>query len=526
MMHRNARKLLPLVLAATLAMAQACASTQTPKPSEASTFEPVVSAPAETASILIPNTIPSAINFDDTVARLNDALKANGQNVKFLLQAVSYDNAGNSSFLTKAKAELAAGNPSADAYALGFDDSAALFDGGLTMDVTNLVRQNAPVYFSKYGDIFNDQLTGIPVGVYGRPVWFKTALVLRQDFLEAGNGISTVDGLFHFLDEAIVKPGKQCCVLADPESLVSQWALESGYYRLSLFGVDGYLYAAKDDPQCAPVPLENIPGLDGFLASMMQYYKNGSLNGSIYSMYSRDPVGFVKNLGDYYVSSPFAWLSWIPGKFSAQLFSPEQPSLFSDPAYVEELAIPASCPQGRAMEVARFVEWCNSSQENYDVVMYGQKGVDFNIEGTRFAPLKGGQSQNIKDIRQMQGLFFTWPGASALSNNDFFRLPVSAPDNVEQLVDAGRKSDLRFEANKRLKTDRKTMEAMLKLGGGLSQIGRARDDALNGLIYAAPGAYTEDSYSQCKDALAKLRTDLLVADYKRIIGGLMDESAK
>ena len=511
------RRSLLSALALSMVFAMSSCSVPSAEPTPEDTFMPVVSAPVKMATILIPNTIPSAMRFDDTVERLNSAVKAAGQNVEFKLQAVTYSSLGNS-FVEKARQEMAAGNPSATAYALSIDVSTAFFRENLTMDVTELVRQNASIYYSKHSGIFGDILTGIPVGIYSQPVCFKTALMLRSD-IAPGRVIGTTEELFKLMDELAVKSENKLTVLADPEHLVSQWALEKGFYSLRLFGVDGYLYAALNDKQCTPVPLEKISGLDAFMTEMKSYYKTGMLSGEFYEVYSRETAGFVKNIGDYYVSNPFTWLSWIPGDFFAQYLSPEQPSVFSEPSYVEELAIPAACPPAEAAEVARFVEWYNASQENYDTVLYGGQGVDFVSEGARFAPMREGKRLNMKNIMEMQGLFFTWPGATVLSNTDYYRLPASAPANVEELYEKGLslRTTMMYEANSFLKADTKTMVEMEKLSEGMADICRARNDAINNLIYATPYAYTDYYYTRCLESLEKLATDRLVDDYKRII---------
>lgn len=516
---QSMKKLACIIIAAAVVTALPACATGGASPTPLDTFEPIVSMPVETAKILVPNSIPSAIKYDTVMQSLNDALKAHGQNVEFELRTVTY-NSGNS-FVQKAREELAAGKPSADAYAMGYDDSLAFFQDGLTMDVTELVQQNASIYYSKYENTFEKRLSGIPVGIYGKPVWMKTALILRKDFQDAGAGISTLDGLFRFLDDSVAASGKQYMVLAEPGVLVNQWALEQGYYRLDQFGVYGYLFAAINDSQCTPVPLESIPGFEGFIKAMKDHYKAGVLDDNIYTVYSKEPVGFVKDLGDYYISNPFGWLSWIPGEFSAQLFSPELPAAYSSPTYVSELSIPAVCPPAKAAGIASFVEWYNSTQENYDVVLYGQTGTDFNAEGTRFSPLKDGKKQSLISITQMSGLFFTWPGATMLSNNEFIRLPASAPANVEQLYDSGIKSGQRFTADRYLKNDRETMVKMGKLGAGLGEVVSARSDALNGLIYASPYTYTDAIYTGCMDKLGKLSTDRLVDDYIRLIREFM-----
>lgn len=508
---------------ASMLMTSACSSTKTaPAASPAVTFEPAPAKAVEKAKIAVSSYWKEG-TFDAITKRLNDAIAAAGQNVEFEVQTIQYVQGNNNGFLDKVKAELAAGNPSADAYPFNFIDSGTLHDGGLTMDLTELIPQNAPVYYSKYKDLFPDTLTGIPTGIFSQPLWSKEALMLRQDFAGAGSGVNTIDGLFKFIDDTIVKPKKPYIMLAYESDLVMQWVLEKGYCDLSAIGEDGYLFCKADDSSYTPIPVESIPGFGDFITAMKQYRKNGSLDYPFNPHEGKEIIGFVYNLVNYYVTSPYTSVSFAAGDFAAQLFTPDMPAYFVDPVYTNELVIPALCDRDKAAEVVRFVEWMYASQDNYDSIIYGVKGKDFGDAGGRYTPLVDGKPLQGEGYEQLNGLFFSWPGSESLYNFDFFRLPSSAPANVETLVADGLKQNRRFSISDYIGTDRKSLDKIMNTSDEIKALCKQRDDTLNALIQSDPATFTKESLASSLDSLAKLNNKWLTDQYAAILKKLVDE---
>ncbi len=482
----------------------------------AAVVEPAPASQVRKARIAVP-TIWGEGYFDAIEKRVNAALAKAGQDVELVVQTAP-NNMGNANFLKQVKEELTAGTPSADAYTLFFADSLTLFNEGYTTDLTDWATQYAPAYAAKYASLLPVKLSGIPVGIRSHPLPYQLALMLREDYAESGKGIRTIDSLFRFIDETIVLPGNQQVVQAYENSLVLQWALEQGYYDLSKFGVGGYLLCNVNDADFTPVPLESIPGFAEFLTMMKQHWQNGSIGYTFDDNDGRECIAYVFAPSDFYQSSVYVSVPFAPGKFIAQPFSPEMPAYYLQPFYSYEIAVPGTCPQDQVASVLRFVEWMYGAQDNYDSVIYGEKGTDFVDVDGRYSPLKDGQAPQGKDFDLTDGLFFSWPGADILFNFDFFRLPSSAPDNVPKLVDDVMKQNLRFPFSTNLGVNNKTAsDALFRMSEEMEVLSRQRMQMLDQLIQGDPQSFNEVVLSSSLDRVTKLNNKGLVEHARALI---------
>lgn len=515
---------LTLAILTLLSISSCSLPPPTPTPTSKATFEPIPYAEAPKAKIAVP-TISKEGSFDKIEKQIIEALASAEQNVEFSIQTVKNVSGQNDDdvFTDKVKIELAAGAPTADAYLLNFVNSGKLFDAGLTMDLTELVPQNAPVYYSKYRDLFQEKLTGIPTGIFNQPLWEKAAVMLRDDFAPTGSGITSVEGLFKFIDDTIVKPKKKYVVLAYETDLAVQWALDKGYYLLNNFGVNGFLCCGIGDTSFTPVPMEEIPGFADFITAMKQLRQSGIIQYPFQSDEERDCIAFVYNLNNYYYPSPYLNVPIAKGNFDAQLFSPEKPGFFIIPHFGYELSIPKLCDKAKAVEVARFVEWMYGTQDNYDSIIYGKKGVDFADEAGVYTPMIGGKPLSGKGYDQMDGLFFRWPGATHLSNFDYYRLPSTTPDNVEKLVADGLKQNLRFPLAERIVLDKVIIDRLLKvISDDVMTVSKQRDDIIYMLIQSDPATFTKESLASDMETLRILNNKWLCEQYAAIIQGIIN----
>lgn len=438
-------KRLPALLAA---LALACCSTACgpaaedtlppPSPSETSaalpTFEPLQDDAGLHATIAI-YTMYSTSMYDEVVKRVNGYLATAGQAVEIELRNDPYG--GYVDGLTdKIRTELEAGTPSADAYALDTRAAAKLFEDGLAADVSALLVENAPNYRAKYGQMFPEPLHGIPVCLYGKPLILRPALVLRRELTPTVD-TGTIEGFLAFLDQDIRPSPEGWKIAAQPMDLVNQWALEQGFYALAGYGMVGGYYAALDENSITPVPLEEIPGFESFVERLAGLYTGGPLRIMGAQGAGASPAGMVKRLCDYYFLNPLVSLSSMEGQFTAYPFTPDLPVHTATPDYMRELVLPPLCPDDKAAAVARFVEWLYAAQDNYDLVVYGWKGLDFADAGGRFQPLLDGNPVQAISGESMARLVFLWPGAETFGNSEFLRLPSYAPDNLEKLIDEG-----------------------------------------------------------------------------------------
>ena len=435
-------KRLPALLAA-LTLALSCAAcgasgeTAPPpspaKPSAAAaTFEPRQAETGSHARIVM-YTMFSSSAYDGVAERVNQYLADAGQTVKIALLGDPYGGRS-SDLVDKLGKEFEAGKPSADAYALDPGAAKTLFSGGYVLDPTVLLTANAPDYRARYAKLFPEPLYGIPVNLYGRPLVMRPALVLRQE-IEPTVDTGTIDGFLDFLDRDVRTSPMGWQVVAQPNELVNQWALEQGYYSLDWFNIKGGFYMKLDDDGFTPVPLERLPGFADFVRRLTGYYNGGPLITMGEQGMGASPAGMVKNLGEYHILNPLVSVSAMGGQFTAYPFTADLPAVVASPDYMNMLVVPAACPQDKAVAIARFIEWLYGSQENYDVLAYGKKGVDFADEGGRFRPLLDGKPVQALTGETMTKVVFLWPGAEVFGNNDLLRLPYYAPDNLDQLLE-------------------------------------------------------------------------------------------
>lgn len=489
-------------------------------------FTPAVISKAENAKIIIWNYNESA--YSDIIKRINETLSSAKLNVQFVARDIDLKDTelkedGTIDYVKCFKKDQAAGTHAGDAYPFGYAESKPLSESGLTMDVSDIVRLYAPAYYAKYNGLFPDKLDCIPMCIENNPRWMKTALMLRKDFTAAGGEISTVEGLFKFLDDVIVTSDEPSTVLADPRTLVDQWALDRGYYSLSAYGIAGCLYTAISDTQFTPVTLESIPGFEDFIVRMKQYYRIGVLSTPWEGVKGSDGIGFVKIIGQYYYISTTG-TDWLMGDFAVQLFSPGMPSFVSEPGYGSELVIPAQSTKDKAIEVIRFIEWMNANQENYDSIIYGTAGIDFNAAGGRYSPLIDGKAST--GFSQPK-VFATWPSAQYFYNNDYIRLPLLAPAQIEQLADEGVKQNLRFPLSSYMEPIRRNVpDNQLDISEEIKTIVAKRDEAMISIIYADSLSFNKASLTSGMQALAGIKNEWLISQSQLIIQNAVNSARK
>ena len=487
----------------------------------AATFAPAPAGETQKTRIAAFNEYFEPETYAGVLERLNKAVADAGQNVEFEVQYKHHQQGAATLFLDKVKAELAAGNPSADAYLFSFIDSAVLFNDGYTMELTDLVPSLAPVYYSRYKSIFQEKLTGVPVGIFSIPVISRTCLVLRQDFNGAGSSVDTTEEFFSFLDNTIANSKNKSTILAFPSIIATQWALEQGYYLLANYGMNGWVFAAINDPQCKPVLAESIPGCEDFLLQLMTHYYNGSL-----SIMSGQPgtevAGMVRDLSEYYSPYAYIWLSPVAGEVTAHPFTPELPAMKGWPGYVNELSIPAVCAGEKVADAIKFVEWLYTDQQHYDVVLYGEKGVDYAETGGRYTPLSAGKEVRTSDYAELKSLYFAWPGAEMLYNYDCMRLPACAPTNAEQLAEDGLRQTAGYPINTLFEPDWKAKSSKLNalINGDIQAEVMKREESFAKLTQDAGTYHTKEMIAKGMEELGKCRNQWLLEQYAAIIEAL------
>ena len=173
-----------------------------------------------------------------------------------------------------------------------------LLEDGYTQDLAKILPKAAPVLYDRYKPLFGKSVAGIPLSISHRTRGRAVALVLQGD-IAAGLGapIRTMSDVLDFVENGSAR-------IVDGASLNSAimdaWAGEQGYYPLERFDIVGQFYAAYADPDSTPVPVERIPGFDGFFRRSFRDFKDRKLlTSGDYSDSSGEGVaGYVGMLSD------------------------------------------------------------------------------------------------------------------------------------------------------------------------------------------------------------------------------------
>ena len=506
----------PLVLALLLSACSSSASSPSGTPTggllsnDSQTGDPpvVIAIPSWTTDLYIDNT------YSDILSRLEASLQTKGFNITFNLYPPENYH-GTDYYNPTVESNLDSGsNPygfqTADAYAVTSTEADFLYKKGLTMDVGQLVTRVAPTYYSRYRSLFKEIQPGIPVGISSEPMPSKTVVLLRND---VDSDITTLDGLFQFLDEKVA--GSSNIIMADPHSLIDAWAESNGYYPLST----GFLYAADNDPECTPVPLETLPGFAAFMKKMAGYYSNKELisawNGEQFWVEyttNKHVAGSVESLRSNFGYAPGYWLSWLNGDYTTHMIDPGQASPSYAPFARYELVLPKNLDATKADAIAHFVDWLYSSQENYDSVAYGQSGVDYTLQDEKFTPMKDGQAQNLVNITGLNKLFFTWPGMNVFVDSDYARLPAYAPSGIEDALKEARS----INDTRPLPIDRKSgIDGQIN---STAQEVASRRDAIFESLITLPATISDTMIDGTLAQLANQNTGLLIGEVSRLLG--------
>lgn len=468
------------------------------------TFMPILAptACAEKAVIVIPN-IYQGMQFKDILTRLNKSLVDAGVNVEITI------GGGYSDYIDYVKRELISGDTKADAYAIFQGDEKNIPENVDLMNIEPLLLTSAPLYFSRYKDAFDKKPKGLPMGLSSISFRVQVACMLRQDIEDIYKPeFNTVTDVLDFIELNFVQEKKACSILADPLELVEMWAFEQGLYPLGSVYSDGYFFARMDDMDCKPVLLESVPGFYDLIDRVTKLYKGGYLSNPHSPATGFDIIGLFRNLGDYYQPDSNLMFSWLSGQYVAHELYAQLPSFYIDSMdYRSELLIPADSTA--AVNVLSFVEWLYNSQDNYNMVMYGEKGVDFAIANDRLTMLKSGESPSIRSVNELFTVFMFWPGAVVFGSSDYNIVPASAPVNIDKLFNNGKGVQRRFPFEALLaKANDKSKEIFIPTAE-MRPVMDKRNELLGDIIYSV---FSMD-YSLKAKSLKSLKNDWLLEQY-------------
>lgn len=522
-MTARARVFVVILLVMFILVPTACAPSETtPPPPDMltlgpdNTFMPILvpTSSPEKAKIMVPNYY-QGIQFKDTLERLNKSLEAAGVNVEIVLSE-------NGNYLDTVKSQLVTGKTKADAYAISRGDEASIPENVELMDVQPMMPVTAPLYFSRYKDAFKNEPLGLPVGLSSFSFRVQMACMLRQDIENQYTPVlNTLSDVLDFIDTNFVQQNKNNSILADPLELVEMWAYEKGLYPLGGVYSDGYFFARIEDKQCKPVLLEKVQGFYEFIDRITPLYKKSYLSHPHNPAVGFDVVGLFRNLGDYYQPDSNLLFSWLQGQYVAHELYAQWPSFYVDNSdFRFELLIPAKSTA--SVDVMKFVEWLYTSQDNYNTVLYGQKGVDYKKENDRLVMLKDGSSANIRSVTDLFKVFMFWPGAVVFGSSDYNIVPASAPINIDSLFDNGKGVQRRFPFEEVLSKANEESKKLFVPTNDMRPVMDKRNELLGEIIYSMFNV----GYAGTVKSLELQKNDWVLAQYENMINKFKDSVDK
>lgn len=273
-----------------------------------------------------------------------------------------------------------------------------LADEGLIMDVSELFPEYAPSYYNQFT---NEDLRAMTVngGIYIIPSRMPSAdikyALVRQDLMEKFDipPINSYDDYEVFLD-AVKENMPGIYPMCYRYSSMELFADMYGYVTLDV--LTGLVYR-WDDPSMKVIPWEQTPGFMECMKRMRKWYERGYLSdgGKDLSVFSDSSYIY-----DLYITGERA-ASFIADPSDETHFNTLlQSKGITDytykayplyDGYSARNSIMANGvminPVSRQPErVLMFIDWLQSDQENYDLLMYGKKNIHYIDRGDYIVP--------------------------------------------------------------------------------------------------------------------------------------------
>jgi hypothetical protein len=386
----------------------------------AETYEPP---PAQTLGEFTLVAIGSLTVSGDYSTHLEKLLRAKGWKVHIYGVAPPDDGNGKPQYDTLIK-QLSGSIPPPDGYIMEAGNATKLLDEDWVQDLAPILPEAAPLYYSRYQKQFASKIAAIPLHATTHNGGVST-LFLKKSFVDQHNPlIQTTADLFDLLESGENDQIQVGSML----SLISDWAAEQGYYPLASYGGPWTFYAGFEDPLCTPVPLEKIPGLKDFTDRcrrlIAEKHITMDLSGAQDAQDGMERIGGLdfsvpaSETGKDYVGFPLVY----SGK-------PELPD--DEPYALYELAVASAST--KAEDIAKFLEWIVSSQENYDIVNYGKLGEDYRIMGGLVETLVNGNPITPSDLDNGDIILWNMMDPGFFYDSRFERPRIDAISNWEVL---------------------------------------------------------------------------------------------
>ncbi len=354
-----------------------------------------------------------------------DVLKAVNSKLKNELNTeIQFEFVGKSTetYLADVKADIASGLPCDAIYFSEYFPVKleTLANEGYVADLTELFPQNAPNYYKQFSqdDIDAIKVKGKVYAVPARiPNAYRTCAIVRQDLMEKYN----IPEIKSYADyEVFLKTIKEkepdMIPMVYNDTTIGLFADSYGYVTLDY--QLGLVYK-WDDPEVKIQAWEQTPVFKDCLNRIKNWKDNGYLTKNDRSLgtaqinqgmvISGRWASFIGRLGEHFNYNvavrargitDWSYKAYqLTGGFSARITPLEN-----------GVVINAKSPN--AERVLMFIDWLESSPENYDLYMYGVKGKHYIERGDYIEPPEG---------LSIDFTFFSWTWKPPFRNIDYER---------------------------------------------------------------------------------------------------------
>ncbi|NLC69095.1 MAG: extracellular solute-binding protein [Clostridiaceae bacterium] len=258
---------------------------------------------------------------------------------------------------------------------------------GIAMDISVLFPQYAPKYYEQLKSTEAGQILLKSVTVNGRQYMIpwnyfdcpRACIVARKDLVSkySANGFKTLEKYGNFLKE--VKENEQGVLpgFVYSSKFFDVYIKGNGYYS----NFASWFYSKITSKQLSVYPIVDLSEFIDSYNLLKNWKDNGYVveDVSKFDYYTRLHSGelaslllAIRDINDYFKLAS-------PGKFEYGIYPLYMDSTHELPVYSQGLVI--SKYSKNPERVLMFVEWLHSSQENYDLFMYGIQDKNYELAG-------------------------------------------------------------------------------------------------------------------------------------------------
>jgi len=296
---------------------------------------------------------------------------------------------------------------------------------GLIKDITNLLPQLAPNYYSQLSESWGEEMEKYRLDdkIYGvinndlfPPQYF---IIARQDMVDkySPDGLSSVEDYGRFLQAIKDKEKDLVPGMAHAFYLLDAYMLGNQYFQAN----GGGLYFNWNSADLLQIPIERT---EAFLQAH-NLYRQWNENNLLLSTESREYGNLVNNGHLVSMLVPGIELHQMRDfniSFKYKAYPLYMDSLYESSRSPVTLGINKNSPN--ADRVIKFLEWLHSNQENYDLFHYGIKDRNYKLIG------------NALDISGLDynNVIIDWWGNDALRNFNYERPFPFEPSNYKEFL--------------------------------------------------------------------------------------------